>query len=80
MVLSVVMSLASFQLIINSIQKIVEFTSRNGTIPTVQLPVILIAAFTVGKYGDRKNFSGSYTDGLPTADSKLSLSPLEKIP
>lgn len=47
MVLSVVMSLASFQLIINSIQKIVEFTSRNGTIPTVQLPVILIAAFTV---------------------------------
>ena len=49
-VLSVVMSLASFQLIIASIQKIVDFTSKSGTIPTVELPVILIAASTVGKY------------------------------
>ena len=43
------MSLASFQLIINSIQKIVEFTSQDGSIPSVELSVILIAAGTVGK-------------------------------
>ena len=47
-VLSVVMALASFQLIITSIQKIIQFTSHQGTIPTVELPTILIAAGTVG--------------------------------
>lgn len=49
-VLSVVMSLASFQLIINSIQKIIQFTSHEGSIPTVELPTILIAGSTVGKW------------------------------
>ena len=43
------MALASFQLIINSIQKIIEFTSREGSIPTVELSVILISVGTVGK-------------------------------
>ena len=46
------MALASFQLIINSIQKIIEFTSREGSIPTVELSVILISVGTVGKVAD----------------------------
>lgn len=48
-ILSVIMSLASFQLIVESIQIIVSYSSGEGKIPTVELPVILIASSTVGK-------------------------------
>lgn len=47
-ILSVIMSLASFQLIVESVQIIVGYTSEEGNLPTVQLPVILIAVGTIG--------------------------------
>ncbi|XP_045161557.2 uncharacterized protein LOC123526463 isoform X2 [Mercenaria mercenaria] len=46
-ILSVIMSLASFQLIVESVQIIVGYTSKEGTLPSVQLPVILIAVGTI---------------------------------
>ncbi|KAL4221813.1 hypothetical protein ACF0H5_020067 [Mactra antiquata] len=46
-ILSVIMSLASFQLIVESVQIIVAYSSNEGHIPSVQLPVILIASSTI---------------------------------
>lgn len=46
-ILSVIMSIASFQLIVESIQIIVKFSSDSQTIPTIELPVILIAVGTI---------------------------------
>ena len=43
------MSLASFQLVIESIQIMVSYASKSGNTPTVNFTVILIAAGTVGK-------------------------------
>ena len=48
-ILSVIMSLASFQLIVESVQIIVAYSSGEGSLPSVQLPVILIAVSTIGK-------------------------------
>ncbi|KAH3827576.1 uncharacterized protein LOC127830957 [Dreissena polymorpha] len=46
-ILSVIMSLASFQLIVESIQIIAEFARGKGSLPTMDLPTILIASGTV---------------------------------
>ncbi|KAL3862484.1 hypothetical protein ACJMK2_008445 [Sinanodonta woodiana] len=46
-ILSVVMSIASFQLVVESIQKIVAFASNEGSIPKVELPTILISSATI---------------------------------
>ncbi|KAK7093580.1 uncharacterized protein [Littorina saxatilis] len=46
-VLSVIMSLASFQLIIESIQKIVTYTSDKSGTPRFEIPTIVITASTV---------------------------------
>nr|KAG5698976.1 hypothetical protein BaRGS_033489 [Batillaria attramentaria] len=46
-VLSVIMSLASFQVIIESVQKIIGYTSDKSTIPTFEVPTIVITASTV---------------------------------
>ncbi|KAL8578285.1 hypothetical protein ACOMHN_005676 [Nucella lapillus] len=46
-VLSVVMSLASFQLIIQSVQKIVAFTGEKSGVPLFEVHTILITAFTI---------------------------------
>ncbi|XP_060565759.1 uncharacterized protein LOC132724821 isoform X1 [Ruditapes philippinarum] len=46
-ILSVIMSLASFQLIVESVQIIVGYSSGKGNLPSVQLPVILIAVSTI---------------------------------
>ncbi|XP_076472575.1 uncharacterized protein LOC143301979 [Babylonia areolata] len=46
-VLSVIMSLASFQLIIESIQKIIAFTSEKSGVPRFEVPTIVITASTI---------------------------------
>ena len=43
------MSLASFQLIVESVQVIIGYSSSKGNVPTVELAVILIASGTIGK-------------------------------
>ena len=48
-ILSVIMSLASFQVIIESVQKIVAFTSDKTGAPKFEVPTIVITACTVGE-------------------------------
>jgi len=47
-ILSVVMSIASFQLIVESIQIVIGFAKKEGTLPSMELPTILIAVGTIG--------------------------------
>lgn len=48
-ILSVIMSLASFQLIIESIQKIASFVADKSGKPDFSIPTIVITASTIGK-------------------------------
>lgn len=47
-IVSVVMSLAALQLIVESIQKIVEFSKGTASVPVVDLWTFIIAGSTIG--------------------------------
>ena len=47
-ILSVIMALASLQLIRESVEKIVGLVNDNAFLPLVEIPVVAISAFTIG--------------------------------
>ena len=55
--LSAIMTLASLQLINESVQKIIGLANKTKLSPTVDLVTIIIAGLTVGRSSDKRNLT-----------------------